>query len=118
MRVLRFPELKDRKGIDWKRKTIIQKIHEGKFPRPMNLGDNTVAWDEAEIDEWILARKHERDLSWTGTPMKGHSHRPTPLTSNHRTWQQSRSVAASTVASRASAALTKRQPARPNLPAK
>ena len=29
----------------------------GKFPRRIQISDNSVGWDEADIEEWLQARK-------------------------------------------------------------
>ena len=36
-------------------------IRDGKFPTPIRLGENRVAWIESEIDEWLEAKRQERD---------------------------------------------------------
>jgi prophage regulatory protein len=33
-----------------------------KFPAPVRIGGRVVAWDRAEVDAWIAARKGEREL--------------------------------------------------------
>lgn len=33
------------------------------FPGAVQLGDNTVAWDKYEIDQWLRKRAAERDLA-------------------------------------------------------
>jgi prophage regulatory protein len=35
----------------------------GKFPRRFRIGKNRVVWDEAEVDEWLEARRAERDVA-------------------------------------------------------
>ena len=61
MRIVRLHELKERKGIDWAAKTIRKKIRAGLFPAPINLGNNSIGWIEAELDDWLSARIAERD---------------------------------------------------------
>jgi predicted DNA-binding transcriptional regulator AlpA len=56
MRVLSFDELGTRKGIRLSREQIRRKRKEGTFPEPIAVGDNSVAWLENEIDEWIETR--------------------------------------------------------------
>jgi prophage regulatory protein len=56
MRLLRFPQLKDEKGIPWSRMHIDRLEKAGKFPRRIHLGPQTVAWVETEIDE-LCAQK-------------------------------------------------------------
>jgi len=55
-RILRFPDLSSRKGIDWTRKHIYDLEKRGDFPQRIRLGPNSVGWWEAEIDEWLSAR--------------------------------------------------------------
>ena len=52
-RLLRWSELKDR--IPKSRTQIWRDIRAGKFPAPVQLGSNTVAWFEDEIDTYMDA---------------------------------------------------------------
>lgn len=52
-RVLRYPALKREKGIDYSREHIRRLERAGRFPKRIQLGDNSVAWIEAEIDAWL-----------------------------------------------------------------
>lgn len=36
-------------------------IKDGKFPAPIRLGENRVAWIEDEIDAWLESKRQERD---------------------------------------------------------
>jgi prophage regulatory protein len=45
--ILRLPAVKARTGLS--RSTIYQRVREGTFPRPVNLGKRAVGWIEAEI---------------------------------------------------------------------
>ena len=36
-------------------------VRNDKFPAPIRLGENRVAWIEAEIDEWLEGKRQERD---------------------------------------------------------
>ncbi len=56
MRLLRFPELKSRKGINWSRVHITRLEKLGKFPRRIQVGANTVAWSEEEIVAMLAAK--------------------------------------------------------------
>jgi prophage regulatory protein len=56
MRVLSFDELETRKGIKLSREQIRRKRKEGTFPEPLAVGENSVAWREDEIDQWIESR--------------------------------------------------------------
>jgi predicted DNA-binding transcriptional regulator AlpA len=53
-----------KKGIGYSRTHLCRLVKEKKFPAPIRLGDgkwSRVAWDEAEIDKFILDRIAERD---------------------------------------------------------
>ncbi|WP_296125266.1 AlpA family phage regulatory protein [Pseudomonas sp. Ga0074129] len=45
------------------RSTIYRYIGEGSFPKPVSLGDRCVGWVDTEVQEWILARIKERDVT-------------------------------------------------------
>lgn len=60
MRVLGYLDLKQ-KGIRFSRQWIARLVSRGKFPAPIRLGEQSVAFVEAEIDEWLAARIRERD---------------------------------------------------------
>jgi prophage regulatory protein len=38
-------------------------IKAGKFPAPIRLGENRVAWIETEINEWLETKRMERDAA-------------------------------------------------------
>lgn len=57
---LRFPDLKTKKGIPWSRPHVDRLEKAGKFPKRVQLGENTVAWDEAEIDAMLAAKAAQR----------------------------------------------------------
>lgn len=59
MRIIRLPELETKVG--WSGQNIYRKVRAGLFPKPVQLGNQTVGWIEAEIDDWITARIKERD---------------------------------------------------------
>ena len=40
--------------------SVYRLIKEGKFPKPINMGERAVAWIEDEIEEWLLAKLEER----------------------------------------------------------
>lgn len=61
MRVLSYPDLRDRKGVVWSRAHVYRMIKAGKFPRPLKLGVGTTAWLEEDIDRWLARRVTERD---------------------------------------------------------
>ncbi len=60
MRLLRFRDLKALKGIPWSRVHITRLEKLGRFPRRIQVGLNTVAWDEAEVDAMLAARAAAR----------------------------------------------------------
>jgi prophage regulatory protein len=63
MRVLSFNQLKPEKGVGFCRVHLDRLIRAGKFPKPIRLGPNRVAWVETEVDEWLAERISQRDLS-------------------------------------------------------
>ena len=52
--LLRLPEVKQRTGLS--RSSIYLAISQGKFPKSVNLGERSVAWSSADIDNWIAER--------------------------------------------------------------
>jgi len=52
--ILRLPAVKAVTGLS--RSTIYLRISEGRFPKPVSLGDRAVGWIEAEVQEWL---KHQ-----------------------------------------------------------
>jgi len=48
------------------RSTVYKYIEEGRFPKPIPLGDRCVGWLESEVQDWILARIEKRDLTYNG----------------------------------------------------
>lgn len=61
MRMLSLSELKDMKGIKFSRQHLHRLIANGKFPKPVKLGENTNAWPESEIDQYLKDRITARD---------------------------------------------------------
>lgn len=55
---LPFPAVKAAVGLS--RATIYEKISQGAFPAPVKLG-RASRWSAAEIDEWMKARRAERE---------------------------------------------------------
>ncbi|WP_369973867.1 helix-turn-helix transcriptional regulator [Pelomonas sp. KK5] len=39
------------------RSTIYRLISEGKFPRPVRIGDRAVAWRQTDLDSWSETRQ-------------------------------------------------------------
>lgn len=54
IQMLRRDQVEQRTGLS--RSTIYQYMRAGKFPEPIQLTKQTVAWLETEIDGWILER--------------------------------------------------------------
>lgn len=60
-RLLRRPEVELKTGKS--RAAIYEPIRAGTFPAPVPIGSNSVAWLEAEVDQWIAARIDERQAN-------------------------------------------------------
>ena len=58
--VLRRKQVEKRTGLS--RSTIYLRIQEGKFPKPIHLGERAVGWLENEIEAWLAARIEQRDI--------------------------------------------------------
>src|SRR5271163_3043462 len=61
MRVLTFAQLGPEKGIPHCRDHVRRLVRAGKFPAPIQLSENKIAWLKAEIDAMIAARAEERN---------------------------------------------------------
>ncbi len=53
-KILRLPLVRERTGLS--RSSIYLRISEGRFPRPISLGERAVGWLESEITEWLKGR--------------------------------------------------------------
>jgi prophage regulatory protein len=51
--LLRKPAVLKKTGLSYP--TLYRKMQDGAFPLPVQLGPNSVAWIEKEIEDWILA---------------------------------------------------------------
>jgi len=60
-RLLDYPALRQR-GIPWSRVHIARLEAAGKFPLHINLGDNSIAWFEDEIDDFLEAKAAARTI--------------------------------------------------------
>lgn len=58
-RLLRRKEVLSRIGLG--QTALYQLVREGKFPAPIPVSVQAVAWLEAEVDAWIQQRIEERD---------------------------------------------------------
>ena len=43
--------------IGMKRSWILQKVKDGKFPKPLRLSSRAVAWRQSDVMEWINAQE-------------------------------------------------------------
>jgi predicted DNA-binding transcriptional regulator AlpA len=59
-RLLSYADLKP-KGINWSRQWIRELIKQGKFPKPIQMGEATPRFIEEEIDALIQERINARD---------------------------------------------------------
>ena len=59
IKFIRLPVVIERTG--YRRTSIYEKIADGTFPRPVQLGPRAVAWLSSEIDNWMQERVEERD---------------------------------------------------------
>lgn len=59
MKFLKLKEVMSKTALG--RSTIYNYISEERFPKSISLGARSVAWNEEEIDEWMLDRLQERD---------------------------------------------------------
>lgn len=62
-RLVRFEELRSRIG--YTRSYILRLEKSGKFPKRVKLGNNSVAWLESDVNNWINEKVAARDA---GTP--------------------------------------------------
>lgn len=59
MIMLRLNDVIKKTGLS--RSSIYKYVASGKFPKPVHLGERTVAWVESEIDDWLLTKMKERE---------------------------------------------------------
>ena len=59
--LLSIDDLKPLKGIPYSKPHLWRLIRAGKFPRPIRLGENRIAFPEHEIDLWVQEKIAERD---------------------------------------------------------
>jgi len=55
MRIIRYPELKNK--VTLSRTQIWRLERAGRFPKRIQISDNSVGWDDADIEAWMQARK-------------------------------------------------------------
>jgi prophage regulatory protein len=56
VKLLRYCELSETRGIGYSRRHLYTLESERKFPKRVSLGENRVGWIESEIDSWITQR--------------------------------------------------------------
>jgi prophage regulatory protein len=56
VKLLRYCELNETRGIGYSRRHLYTLESERKFPKRITLGENRVGWMESEIDDWIRHR--------------------------------------------------------------
>jgi hypothetical protein len=71
MQFVRFKQLKA-EGIVHDRMALARAIQDRGFPKPIEIGQNTLAWSRHEIDEWLASRPRR-------TPKTGASKRPAAI---------------------------------------
>ncbi len=64
IRLIRLKEVMHVTGLA--RATIYKYMEESSFPKSVSLGGRAVAWEESEVEEWILERLRERDEGLDG----------------------------------------------------
>ncbi|KJC53496.1 hypothetical protein UB31_08565 [Bradyrhizobium sp. LTSP849] len=60
MKLLRYCDLQEMRGIGYTRRHLYTLEAERKFPKRVPLGENRVGWIECEIDDWIKERAARR----------------------------------------------------------
>jgi predicted DNA-binding transcriptional regulator AlpA len=61
MKLITFDRLAPDKGIRYSRDHLRRKCKADEFPKPISLSEKRIAWDEAEVDDWLAAKASERD---------------------------------------------------------
>ena len=56
--MLKLPAVMQKTALS--RSSIYQFAKDGKFPKPIKLGERSVAWDASEITAWIEQRAEQR----------------------------------------------------------
>ena len=60
-RICRLPDVKAQTGLS--RSTLYAMMAEGRFPKPIKLGERAVGWSESEIAAWIEGRLAQRSAA-------------------------------------------------------
>jgi predicted DNA-binding transcriptional regulator AlpA len=66
--LVRYRYLKDH-GIVNDRMALALAIEKYNFPRPVALGENTLAWDLSEIESWLASRPRRTPKTGSKKPM-------------------------------------------------
>lgn len=61
MRLIRLKEVMRVTGLA--RSTVYKYIAEEAFPKPVALGERCVGWVDDEVQDWIMARIEERNVT-------------------------------------------------------
>ena len=61
MRFIKLKEVMDKTTLG--RSTIYKFIAEGKFPKSKSLGGRAVAWLESDVEDWMLEKIEESEVS-------------------------------------------------------
>jgi predicted DNA-binding transcriptional regulator AlpA len=59
-KLIGYKRLSEVYGIDFSRRHLARMEVEGRFPIRVTLGDNTIRWVIAEIEQWLASRLQER----------------------------------------------------------
>ena len=70
-RILRLPGVRARTGLS--RSSIYLRISQGRFPKPVSLGERAVGWVESEVNEWL---NRQIEASRQARPRGGRTSRP------------------------------------------
>jgi prophage regulatory protein len=60
VKLLRYSELNETRGIGYTRRHLYTLESEHKFPKRVPLGENRVGWIDSEVDDWIRERVASR----------------------------------------------------------
>jgi prophage regulatory protein len=69
MKILRLHHVIETSGLS--RSTIYTYMSEGRFPKPIPLGERSVGWVESEVLDWILGCIEHRDQSNAASGVTG-----------------------------------------------
>ena len=61
IRLIRYQSLKDLEIVN-NRTTLYRWIKDGRFPKPIRIGPNSVAWRWEAIEEWLADREAQTNF--------------------------------------------------------